>query len=56
MNDTRNWQREQYGEAANRLAALDKFNTEQTDWYTKCPQCNKPLRGTLAQIKEHECG
>lgn len=36
--------------------ALDKFNSEQSDWYVTCPHCQANLRGTLAEIKEHSCG
>lgn len=32
-------------------AALEKFNAEQSDWFTWCQKCGKRREGTLEQLK-----
>jgi hypothetical protein len=42
--------------SAEALKRLATFNSEQSDWYTKCPICGSPLRGTIKELKAHNCG
>lgn len=44
------------GMTAEAAETIQKFNEQQTDWYTTCRKCKADLRGTLAQLKAHSCG
>ena len=41
--------------SAERLEELRSFNESVSDWYAKCQECGKDLKGTRAELIAHRC-
>jgi len=45
-----------HGASPEARARMEQANAEASDWRTVCRRCKEPLKGSLAQLKEHRCG